>query len=286
MQVPLVYSFHTLFSRYIHHAPFIPKNISKGILNTYLAFFCNQVDRVIVPSEMVRRLLLVQGVKKAIQVIPNGVALRNIKPKLENRRDLKLETRKKYGIPPEAKLLLSSGRISEEKNIPFLLKAFPFIRKQEENVYLLMAGGGPKEKDYRKMAAALDPNIIFIGQVPHSEHLNCCLAADIFVYASVTETQGLVMTEAKACGLPVVALFSGALCDIIKNGTDGYLVPRNEEAFCEHVLRLVRDESLRKGMSLKALEDAAARFCSSRVAKQIETVYNSLINPLTKLGIK
>ncbi|MFH1683658.1 MAG: glycosyltransferase [Candidatus Margulisiibacteriota bacterium] len=274
MKIPFVYSFHTLFSRYVHHAPFIPQRLAKRIVATYLTWFCQQADTIIVPSEMVRRLLVLRGVKTPIKVLPTGLKLDLIKQKSELRTQ-RSELRKKYQLPPDAKILLYSGRLSAEKNVPFLFKAFEVIRSQEENVFFILIGGGPKEKEYRQMAG---DKVIFTGQIPHAAVLDHCLAADLFIYASTTETQGLVLTEAKACGIPVVAVFGGGISDVVENGIDGYLVPQNQEKFIEHVLRLLRNDGLRKEMSIKAKEDALARFSSHVVAKKMENVYNSLIN--------
>jgi len=275
MGIPFVYNFHTLFSRYVHNIPLVPQRLARRIVSAYLTFFCNLADTVVVPSEMVRRLLVLRKVKKPIKVVPSGIDLKKIKPKLEI-GDWKLEIRKKHGLPEKAKLLLYSGRISKEKNIPFLLKAFPAIRAKEKNTYLLIVGGGPKEKAYQKLAKRLGPNIIFCGQVSHSEILSYYLGADLFVYASKTETQGLVLTEAKACGLPVVAIFGGGLSDVVESGLDGYLLFQNQDNFVEHVLRLLQDGALRREMSIKAVEDAHERFSSTVVANKIESIYNSL----------
>jgi 1,2-diacylglycerol 3-alpha-glucosyltransferase len=273
MKIPFVYSFHTLFSRYVHHAPFIPQRLAKRAVAAYLTFFCQQADTVIVPSEMVRRLLALRGVKTPVKIIPTGLKLGAIKRKMEI-GNWELEIKKKHGIPEKAKILLYSGRLSEEKNVPFLLKAFDAIRAQEKDVYFILVGGGPKEKEYRRQAPE---NTIFTGQIEHAEVLGYYLASALFIYASTTETQGLVLTEAKACGLPVVAVFGGGISDVVGNGLDGYLVPRNQGKFVEHVLRLLRNDGLRKEMSIKAEEDAHLRFSSAVVAKRMENVYNSLI---------
>jgi glycosyltransferase involved in cell wall biosynthesis len=273
MKIPIVYSFHTLFSRYVHHAPFVPQRLAKLLVAGYLTWFCDQVDTVIVPSEMVRRLLALRKVRAPIKVIPTGLRLQTIKDK----KDLgtkRAEIRKKHSLPPDTKLLLYSGRLSAEKNVPFLLEAFEKIKEKEKTVYLIMVGGGPSERGLRRQAGE---KVIFTGQIPHTDVLDYYFAADLFIYASTTETQGLVLTEAKACGLPVVAVFGGGISDVVENGIDGYLVPKNQEKFIEHVLRLLRDEALRKGLSLKAEEDAHLRFASTVVAKKMESVYNSLV---------
>jgi len=269
MNIPFVYSFHTLFSRYVHNVPFVPEKPAQILIVNYLKFFCNQADTIIVPSEMVRRLLVARKVKKPIEVIPTGLRLNQIK-----NRNQAAEVRNKFKIPNGAKLLLYSGRISQEKNIPFLLQAFEKVRQAEPNTYLLMVGGGPKLSDYKKLAGQ---QVVFSGQLPRQEVLDCCFSADLFVYASITETQGLVLTEAKACGLAVAALFGGGISDVIKNGIDGYITSRNIDVFIEHILRLLRDDNLRKEMGAKAKEDAHNRFSSISVAKRIESVYNRLI---------
>lgn len=101
---------------------------------------------------------------------------------------------------------------------------------------------------------------------------------DIFVFSSTTETQGLVLAEAKAAGLPVVALFAGGLVNTVRSGIDGYLVRRNPDVYVEHLKRLLEDDALRHKMSLAAREDARERFASFVVAKKIESVYNSLVS--------
>lgn len=265
MKIPFVYTYHTLFSRYVHHIPFLPKRLAQIIITTYLTWFCNQADQIIVPSEMVRRLLVARKIKTPIKVVPTGLDF----------DQLPLQRSKPKDQSP--KTLLYSGRLSSEKNVKFLLEAFPKIRQQVKDVRLVIIGGGPKEKEYRTLAKQIDSNISFTGQIPRQNVLQHCFAADLFVYASRTETQGLVLTEAKACGLPVVAVFGGGIADVVENGIDGYLVPPNQDQFVEHVVRLLKDDVLRREMGRKAKTDALARFSSKSVAKQIETLYNSLI---------
>jgi glycosyltransferase involved in cell wall biosynthesis len=219
--------------------------------------------------------LTLRKVLKPIQVIPTGINLRAVKERKEIGSQ-RMEIRKRHRIPLDAKILLYSGRLSEEKNVSFLLEAFAAIQSQEKDVYFILVGGGPKEKEYRRQAKRFGPRTIFTGQIKHVEVLDYCFASDIFIYASVTETQGLVLTEAKACGLPVVAVFGGGISDVVENGVDGYLVPQNQKIFVEHVVRLLRNASLRREMSIKAEEDAHPRFSSSVVAKRMKSVYNSL----------
>lgn len=272
LNVPLVYSFHTLFTRYLHNIPFLPESWSKRLLTSYLRWYCRQTETIIVPSIMVKRVLTVWGIKKPIQTVSTGIKMERIKIKhLEEQRKM---MRRQLGLPPDARLLLYSGRIAPEKNIPFLLQAFAVIRRQEPRTYLILVGGGPQLEDYRQRK---EEQVIFTGHIAPEQLIDYYFAADIFVYASVTETQGLVLTEAKACGLPIVAVFGGGLADVVRNGLDGYLTPKNQEVFINHVLRLLHDPALRQKMSQAAINDAGERFAADQVAKRVENIYNALI---------
>jgi len=268
-KVPLVYSFHTLFTKYVHYARYIPEPLSKMGIAAYLRSYCRGADAIITPSKLSKRVLKSWGVDKRIEVIPSGVRLDMVDP-----AEMKETLRDSYNIPKDAKVLLYVGRISEEKNIDFLLKAFQKIKKKEKNIRLVLVGGGPL---IEKISKQRHEDVIMTGELPYPEAMGHYYLGDIFVFSSLTETQGLVVAEAKAAGLPVVALFAGALVGTIRSGFDGYLVNRNMSSFCEHVLRLLKDDWLRREMGGAALEDALDRFCSRKVAKQVEQVYNSLL---------
>jgi len=180
--------------------------------------------------------------------------------------------RKKLGIPENAKVLVYLGRISTEKNIAFLIDAFKKLYARD--TFLLLIGGGPELVDLRLSNL---PNVILEGELPHAFAMEYCRAGDIFVFASTSETQGLVLAEAKAIGLPIVALFAGGLVETIRNGIDGYLVQRNLDIFVSHIKKLLNDNELREKMGEEARKDAINRFSSCNVAKRIETLYNQLI---------
>jgi glycosyltransferase involved in cell wall biosynthesis len=137
-----------------------------------------------------------------------------------------------------------------------------------------LAGGGPFEKALRHHH---HKNIILTGEVKYPEILHYYCMGDIFVFSSLTETQGMVLAEAKANRLPVVALFAGGLCGTVRSGIDGYLVSRDQAAFISHVERLLHDQELIRKMSTAAYSDALERLSSTVVAKKIESIYNSLI---------
>ena len=278
-RVPFVYSFHTLFTRYVHYARFVPPALAKMGIVAYLRAFCRGADQIVTPSEMAKRVLRAWRIDQPITVIPSGVELQKYPADLAATRQ---HLRHKYGIGEHEKVLLYAGRLSKEKNIPFLLKAFSQL--STDHCSLVLVGGGPLLSQLRTPNSELPtPNsqlsksIILTGEIDYPEILSYYTMGDIFVFSSLTETQGLVLAEAKAAGLPVVALFAGGLTGTVRSGIDGYLVGRDPAAFVEHVKRLLDDDGLRRKMSLAAAADVRARFSSFVVAKQIESVYNSLI---------
>jgi glycosyltransferase involved in cell wall biosynthesis len=268
-RVPFVYSFHTLFTRYVHYARFVPPALAKMGIVAYLQAFCRGADMIITPSDMAKRVLRAWGIQTPIEVIPSGVELHKYPENFQAARE---KLRHKFGIGEKEKALLYAGRISKEKNIPFLLRVFE--RLTDQGLRLILVGGGPLEKELKRRHAK---NLLLTGEIPYPEILSYYLMGDIFVFSSTTETQGLVLAEAKAAGLPVVALFAGGLVNTVRSGVDGYLVRRNLDAYVEHLKRLLEDDGLRRKMSLAAREDAKERFASFVVAKKIESVYNSLI---------
>ena len=267
-KVPFVYTFHTLFTRYVHYARFVPEPLSKLSMVTYIRQFCRGCQVLVSPSELARRVLRSWGIKERIEIVPSGVDL-SLLPK--DIKAVRQKLIKKHHLPANSKNLLYVGRISKEKNLPFILKAFKKIKTPAQ---LLLVGGGPHLKDFKKKKIK---NVHFLGEVNYPEVLSYYALGDIFVFASLTETQGLVLVEAKAVGLPVVALFAGGLTTSVRSGIDGYLTPRNQKDFIEHIERLLTDEALRQHMGLAAKEDAHNNFSSSVVAKEMESIYNSVI---------
>lgn len=268
--VPLVYSFHTFFTRYTHYARFVPKALAKMGIAAYVSQYANGADTVIAPSDFARRYLKRLGVNKRIEVVPSGIETDKLP---ESLTDTRRELRQRYGIPQDAVVLVYAGRVSREKNLAFLFKAFEHLKRH--NVYLAIVGNGPLDKELQRRHKQ-EKNVVFISEISYPGILSHYCLGDIFLFSSLTETQGMVIAEAKASALPVVALYAGALTGSVRNGIDGYLVPRNLASFIEHVARLIDDPVLRHKMGQAGRVDALERFAAPAVAKNIETLYNSL----------
>lgn len=161
----------------------------------------------------------------------------------------------------------------------FLLRAFSYIASQEKDAVLVMVGSGPEEKTVRLLAEdlGLKERVILTGRIPPELISGVYRSADIFVFPSVTETQGLVLVEAMAAGMPVVAKAAFGSLAMVRDGITGYLCRGDEEEFAEKTLALLKDPDLRKSMSLAAAK-RAEELSADKMALRLESAYYGLIN--------
>jgi glycosyltransferase involved in cell wall biosynthesis len=203
---------------------------------------CNEMDALVVPSSAMREKLGSYGVRVPMHVIPTGI------PLAEFAGGNGLAFRSRHGIGPERPLLLFVGRVAYEKNIDFLLRMLERAVARVPELLLVVAGEGPALASLKRLTARLElqEHVLFVGYLDRrSSLLDCYRAADAFVFASRTETQGLVLLEAMALGVPVVSTAVMGTRDVVGPGR-GALVPKDDEAdFADHVVRLVRDPQLR-----------------------------------------
>lgn len=271
--LPFVYTFHTLFSEYLYLVP-VPKKISAGLLNKFIIKFCNDCSAIIVPNKKTSEYLAGLGVNSRMEIIPSGTDI------LLSQKASDIVARKDLGVAEDKKLLIYVGRLSKEKNVPFLLKMLLHVLKKRKDVVLALIAGGPLEVDLKKLAGTLgiEKNVVFAGPKNYPDVLNYYKCGDVFVFSSKTETQGLVIAEAKSCGLPVVAVNAGGICESIVDEEDGFLVEEDASLFADKILFLLNNDTARKEMSIKALANASRDFSLENVAKKMETLYNSLLN--------
>jgi glycosyltransferase involved in cell wall biosynthesis len=237
LNVPCVETYHTFFEDYLHHyLPWIPKAIARSIARTISKRQCNAAHAIVAPSKPMLDVLRAYGVKAAAEIIPTGLQEHSF-----NEADGKA-FRVKYDIALERPMLLFVGRVAFEKNISFLLEMTKLLIEKHPDALLVVAGQGPAEKSLHKLAAdlGLDNNIKFIGYLDRNTELNACYqAADIFVFSSKSETQGLVLLEAMAQGTPVVAIAELGTASILIEGQGALIAPDNVAGFAEKVNNLL-----------------------------------------------
>lgn len=270
--IPLLTTYHTLYAEYAHYAGRWIEKAARRWLIRLSRRYCEAADAVVVPTDPIRAVLEGYGVRRPIRVIPTGLPQRPPPPP-----DPEFP-RATYGIPADAPLILYVGRLAREKNLELLFGAFARVAREMPEVWLLVAGGGPGFDEARALARAsgVEDRIVMPGFIPHDRLPLCYVAATVLAFSSMTDTQGLVLIEAKACGLPAVAVEAQGPTVIVRDGIDGYLTPNDPDRFAARLLELVRDPVLRVRMARAAREDAA-RFDIRTTAAQYEILYTALV---------
>ncbi|MFZ2627695.1 MAG: glycosyltransferase [Rugosibacter sp.] len=211
--VPVIATYHTHFEEYLfHYLPIVPRGALRGLARRAARGQCNALDGIIVPSQPMAQTLRDYGVTTPLHVIPTGL------PESQFIRGDGQRFRAAYRIGAERKIALFVGRAAFEKNIGFLLEVAALARQQRPDLLLVIAGEGPALEQLQRKANQLGINdhVRFVGYLPRESGLrDCYAAADVFVFASRTETQGLVLLEAMAAGLPVLALPALGAAEII-----------------------------------------------------------------------
>ncbi|MFT3849431.1 MAG: glycosyltransferase [Propionivibrio sp.] len=248
--LPVLATYHTLFEEYLkHYAPLIPASLLRGLARRFSRRQCNALDAVIVPSRAIERRLGEYGVTTPMHILPTGISLGM---SAENGRS---EFRRRHGIDLARPVALFVGRVAHEKNIDYLLDVVDLARAWVPDILLVIAGEGPALGTLRRIVAdrGLRDCVQFIGYLDRQNELPACYAAaDVFVFASRTETQGLVLLEAMAAGLPVVALAEMGTVDILGAGR-GTIVPEdNPYAFALAIANVLHDPALRHSLSVDA----------------------------------
>jgi 1,2-diacylglycerol 3-alpha-glucosyltransferase len=270
---PVVATYHTLFEEYLHHyVPLLPRKITGGVARRFSRSQCNQLDVVIAPSQAMQQALLAYGISKRIEILPTGLPADRFQAGDGN------AFRRRHGFGLEQPLLLFVGRAAHEKNIGFLLEMMLELRSLRPDAVLLIAGEGPAAHSLRAQATRLgvDGTVRFLGYFDRGGELqDCYRAADIFVFSSLTETQGLVLLEAMAQGVPVVAIPRMGTIDILGPGLGCRHAPNDRKGFAEVVRGLLADPGARSELGVQAREYAES-WASIKMAQRLSALYASL----------
>lgn len=268
---PLVFTYHTLYDKYAHYVPG-PRPLVARAAIAWSTRFANAADLVVAPSAGLAARLRAQGVQRPIEVLPTGVDLGRFRP------GDRAAARRRLGLPPGVPVLLYVGRLDREKNLDFLLETFQRVADCHRTVRLLLVGRGSQEAALRRRAARLGAGdrVAFVGGVAPAAVAPYYQAADLFVFASTTETQGLAVLEAMATGLPVVAVRAGGVDEALVDGVSGRLAPEASADFAAAVLELLRDDGLARKLAAGAREGALA-FTADGLGQRLAALYYRLV---------
>lgn len=272
--IPLVFTYHTLYDQYVHYAR-VMEPFARWAVIKYTAKYCNRADQIITPTTVVAKMVRNYGVSTPIVALPTGIDYSLFSSGDPN------WLRQRYGIGSNERILLFVGRLGLEKNLDFLLHAVRVAKKKlsSQKVKLVIVAGGPERKHLEQLALdlGLAQDVIFTGPLPPEQVAHCYRGADLFTFASCTETQGLVLIEAMAAGLPPVAVGANGVLDMVVDKSDGLLVDLDLEQFSGAIIQLLENEEERQRLSKNA-QKKAAELSTANMALRLATLYEEVIN--------
>jgi glycosyltransferase involved in cell wall biosynthesis len=252
--------------------PVLPRSIGRYLARSFTRSQCADVQALIAPSDPMRDVLLEYGVSAPIHVLPTGLPADRFNPGIAER------FRSEQGIPARRPLVTYVGRVAHEKNIEFLVKVFVEVRKSVPEAMLVIAGEGPAREPLRQLVArlGLEKDVHFAGYLDRNTGLlDCYAAANVFVFASRTETQGLVLLEAMAQGAPVVSTAELGTRSILKAGCGALVVEEQLHPFTAAVVQVLQDAALRSDLAERGRTYARA-WSSAIMARRLADLYESL----------
>jgi glycosyltransferase involved in cell wall biosynthesis len=252
---PLIFTYHTRYEKYAHYVP-LQRALVEAAAVRLSTRFATRADAVIAPSAVIRDELVGRGVRTPIAVVPTGIDLGRFCP------GDRAGARRELGLAVDERVLLYVGRLDREKSVDRILLAFDRIASTVPRTRLVLIGQGTQADALRRLARSLPvaERIEFLGLRAHAELPVCYRAADLFVFASETETQGLVLAEAAASGLPAVAVAAPGCDEVVQDGASGLLTKAEPAALAEAAIGLLVDGERRRVMGLRAREVAMRHF--------------------------
>jgi 1,2-diacylglycerol 3-alpha-glucosyltransferase len=274
-RIPTVTTYHTLYTEYTHYASWFPAGLARHLIRSLSRQYCNSCPVVTVPTDPIREVLTGYGVVQPIEVIPTGVPFNEPSPPDP------AYPRGALGIPREAPVVMYAGRLAKEKNLGLLFRAFRRVRAAEPESVLLLAGTGPWETEARRLVEELGITsaVRFAGVLDRERLSRCYVDAQVFGFPSLADTQGMVLVEAKAAGLPSVCVGVNGPAIVVRHGVDGLLVSDDDEAFAAALLRVIREPGLRAAFAAAGLADAE-RFSVTAMTRRYEGVYQTALRTL------
>ncbi len=254
--LPVVGTCHTYFEEYgKYYFPRLPESLVRFCARRLTVSQCAALDAIVVPSEQMLGVLRGYGVTVHAERIPTGIDTARFRGGDGSR------FRAAHGIPATRPVLLHISRVAHEKNLDFILRAVKRVTADVPDLLLVVAGDGPALGHVKELAGRLGigANCLFVGYLDRATALlDCYRSGDAFVFASRTETQGLVLLEALALGVPVVSTAVMGTADVLKDVKGAVVAPDDEAGFAAAVSALLRDPARRARLAALAPADAAA----------------------------
>jgi len=251
--VPIIFTHHTKYEDYTHYVPFASPTLREFAINLS-THFANLCDGVIAPSESIAQLIASRGVQVPIKVVPTGIDVESF---AQGNRE---RFRKKFRLRDDHFVVGHVGRLAPEKNLEYLAEAVALFLKETVDASFLVVGCGPAEDLLKSIFQkhGVSDRLILAGKQTGPALAAAYRAMDVFAFASKSETQGMVLAEAMAAKLPVVALDASGVREVVRHRQNGYLLAEDASAarFAQALHRLADNDDLRSGFSREAFKTA------------------------------
>lgn len=300
-QIPVVYTYHTRYEMYLHYFKsyawlqnYVDTREAVALCQTardmirtavpgFIKHFINQCDLVFAPTETIAQYLDEQCISVPVQVMPTGLPIQAFSQDQNTAQCLRNRflSGKKY-------LLCTVSRLAKEKNLSFLLRGLAILKEQIGNSFkMLIIGDGPERAvlEHQAVLLGLHENVIFLGFLPNDQIGLYHRACDLFLFASRSETQGIVLLEAMAARNPVIALEATGVEDVIENGRNGYMTVPDEKCWAECIRQVLEQDSLHHRMSEGAFQ-TAKKYSAVRIARTAEQSYRQVLYGRAMMGME
>jgi glycosyltransferase involved in cell wall biosynthesis len=296
--VPVVFTHHTKYEDYVHYLPFKSPALRRAARELPTAY-ANLCDGVIAPSESIARMIKRRGVEVPVAIVPTGIDTEAFA------RGDGARARQRFKVPPKAFVVGHVGRLAPEKNLPYLAEAVAAFLKQNRHAWFLVVGGGPSEDKLREVAKkhGVESRLVLAGSQTGQNLHDAYKAMDVFAFSSRSETQGLVVAEAMAAGVPVIALKASGVREVVVSDKNGWLLPpaSRPAEFAARLQRLAASPRQRRQFSTAAVATADAfsrRHCAERALafyerirretrrERLETARNPWLALTERIGIE
>jgi len=274
--IPKILTLHTQYEQYAYYVSPVPERITQEAIKMIISNLAYKTDCITTPSDSMKKIMENYGIKNRIEVIPNAIHLISFKEDDESKRT---EIKKKYNLKEDDKIILFVGRIAREKSIDKIIEALAIIkRKGISKVKLLIVGRGPAMDELKQLIQSLgiEEEVIFTGAVSNEEIQHYYKMAYLFTITSTSESFGIVIIEALASGIPVLAVRAPGAVDILTDEVDGLLTENNVEQFANALEKLIREPELREKLSHEALK-TSKKYNIDIISEKMINLYQEVI---------
>lgn len=276
--IPVVFTYHTRYEEYMHYIKGLMTLESVfGGIERYLVSFCNKCDLIVAPTDEIKNYIEDKDINDThVTVIPTGITYKAFDMDFEERYKIVRKYKKNADY-----LFVTVSRLAKEKNLRFqiegLCKLKETLSKEGKTFRYMIIGDGPYRQELERLIhkAGLSEEISLLGSIDNDKLANYYAAANAFLFSSKSETQGIVILEAMAQAKPVIAVNATGVCDIVRNGVNGYLTSEEPEEWAESVVKAVSDVHNYRGLSSEA-RNTALCYLEDNIAKKFEKRYMNL----------